>query len=253
MGLIIPLMKPVIGAGGTALKTGLISCWEFDETSGTTAYDSHGSNDLTHNGVTVNQTGKLDKCISLDGTNDYSEFSEASNNLTPISNHSISAWINRNGNSVNDGSGVIMAKYWSSTGYRCYSFYLYDSDEPSYPNRLGFTYYDNSNVSTSIVYDPPSDIFTGNWVNVIITRSESNMTLYVNGSSVATASGGSGNMQQRASTVRDVIGALSKSSTIPDKFINSKIDQIAVWSKALTTTEISALYNSGNGLAYTNW
>ena len=31
------------------------------------------------------------------------------------------------------------------------------------------------------------------------------------------------------------------------------IDQIGLWSRALTSTEVETLYDSGNGLAYNNW
>ena len=55
------------------LISGLIHAWKFEETSGTTGFDSIGSSNITHvNGVLVNQTGKVDKCVSYDGTNDYS-------------------------------------------------------------------------------------------------------------------------------------------------------------------------------------
>src|SRR6056297_3914362 len=59
-----------VGAGN-GLKNNLISVWEFDETSGTTAFDSNGSNDGTINGATINQTGKIDKAFDFDGSNDY--------------------------------------------------------------------------------------------------------------------------------------------------------------------------------------
>ena len=59
--------------GYPGLISGLIHAWKFEETTGTTAFDSIGSANITHvNGVLLNQTGKVDKCVSYDGINDYS-------------------------------------------------------------------------------------------------------------------------------------------------------------------------------------
>lgn len=58
----------------TALKTDLISCWELDELTGTTATDAHGSNDGTITGCTLGVQGivsNLEKCYDFDGTSDY--------------------------------------------------------------------------------------------------------------------------------------------------------------------------------------
>lgn len=58
---------------GANLLEGLIHAWKFEETGGTTAFDSMGASDFTHvNGVLVNQPGKVDKCVSYDGINNYS-------------------------------------------------------------------------------------------------------------------------------------------------------------------------------------
>ena len=39
----------------------------------------------------------------------------------------------------------------------------------------------------------------------------------------------------------------------PLQLTNAYLDQAAIWSKSLTSIEVSALYNSGNGIAYLNW
>ena len=54
------------------LISGLIHAWKFEETSGTTAFDSIGSSNMNLvNGVLINQTGKVGKAVSFDGVNDY--------------------------------------------------------------------------------------------------------------------------------------------------------------------------------------
>ena len=54
----------------TTLKEGLVSVWEFDETSGSIANDSHGSNHRTTTNVTI-VPGKIGNCLSFNGTNSF--------------------------------------------------------------------------------------------------------------------------------------------------------------------------------------
>jgi hypothetical protein len=57
-----------------SMPTGAVAYWRFDETSGTTAYDSIGSNDGTlKNGASFTSSGKSGYALSLDGTDDYVE------------------------------------------------------------------------------------------------------------------------------------------------------------------------------------
>ena len=62
--------------GSATLQNGLVGHWKFDETSGTTAYDSSG-NDYdaelfgTANGSSSWVTGIVGGAIDLDGSNDY--------------------------------------------------------------------------------------------------------------------------------------------------------------------------------------
>lgn len=249
------LLIPKIEAG-VDLKTSLISCYEFEETSGTTCYDSHGSNDLQISGPTLaSNAGKLGYSYSFDGSNDQVG-NYVANALSPQAAHSISVWFKRNGNTTGGGSptvGSLVSRYYGTTGNRIYYTCLWDSDAGT-ANRLTFNYYDTSNAATTINYDPGSNIWTGNWMHAVFVRNGSNMYMYVNNSLVASGSGGNGSMRQSTNGgVVDTIGCLARSNSIPDFFFNGDITQVGVWSIALSTDQISALYNSGNGLAYSAW
>ena len=55
--MILGKMKiPLLGG---PLLTNLLSCWELDETSGTTVYDAKGSKNGTSYNASINQTGFL--------------------------------------------------------------------------------------------------------------------------------------------------------------------------------------------------
>ena len=247
------LGKTLIFPEVTSLKTNLLSCWEFNEISGTVLNDLHGSKDFTNVGATIKATGHLGRSYNFDGTSDRCEYNSFNNLLSPQSNHSISMWFKKIADTA-DNTNELMGKYYSSTGLRIYTFDTIKSTHATLPNYLRYSYYDTSNVGTTCQYAPGSDIWIGNWMHVVFTRAGSSMKLYVNGDEVATASGGNGNMQQTTNTaVEDMIGGVSKSTTTPDSFTNAYIDQTAVWSKALSADEIYALYNGGIGLPYTQW
>jgi hypothetical protein len=247
---------------GINLRTGLIAVYDFEETSGAIAYDNTPSSyNLTiGNNVALNQTGILSKCFNYNAsTTAYCYYNSASNNLDPISNHSIAMWVKRLGDAKNGAGsttnmiGTLISKYWSAGGYRVYFMQLHNATHSTDPNKLSTNYWDSANVGTSITYVPASDIWTNNWNHIVYTRAGSSMNLYINGDNVASLSGGNGSMKQQTATVRDYIGALNRSSYTPDQFFNGLIDQTAIWNIELTQAQVTALYNGGSGLAYTNW
>lgn len=68
--------KYVFGHLKSTLANGLIHAYKFEETSGTTFLDSIGSsNGIVAGGVLLNQAGKVARCFSYDGVNDYAAIS----------------------------------------------------------------------------------------------------------------------------------------------------------------------------------
>ena len=57
------------------ITTGLVSHWKMDETTGTTASDSAGTNTGTLINSPTWTTGKLNNALSFDGINDYTNIS----------------------------------------------------------------------------------------------------------------------------------------------------------------------------------
>ena len=77
----------------------------------------------------------------------------------------------------------------------------------------------------------------------MIVDSSGNGKLYVNGGQEATWSNGSNSSVNRFSIVQEWDGD-SKASD----FFDGKIDEVAIWNVALSAADVTALYNSGNGL-----
>jgi len=72
------------------------------------------------------------------------------------------------------------------------------------------------------------------------------MTLYLNGSSVATNT--STGTYSLSMTPRLTIGTWWDSPL--SGTLKGKVDEVGIWSRALSSSEITELYNSGTGLSY---
>jgi len=235
------------------LKENLISVWELDETSGTTAYDSYGSYDFTHSNVTINQTGKSGKAADYNGTNSQT-YKPTSDNIVPTDNFTIAAWVKREGNSGSTSNmGAVMGKYYGGSG-RQYILAIYDSDHGTYPNQGRLLYYDTNNSQINVRVNVGSDIWTDNWVHIIGIKEGDELSIYVNnGKWSNSATGGNGTMSSDTIYCKDQIGSVTHSASTPDFVFNGLIDQVGLWSECLNSDKRSALYNSGNGKAYSEW
>lgn len=220
-------------ASGTTLKTGLVSCWELNETSGSVAGDAHGTNDLTISGATINQTGKLDKCYSFDG-NDHLY---RNSGLVSVFPFTLAAWFKTSTTPL--ATMTIMSVGDKDTFNKLVGFGVLTT------GKLVIYNYNSTFLSATSV----ASFNDGNWhLAVAVFNSSTDKRLYVDGSLVATLST---SCLVPAGIDNITTGKLARYVT--DGYFTGNIDQSAIWSKALTGTEIAALYNGGNGRAYSVW
>jgi hypothetical protein len=94
-------------------------------------------------------------------------------------------------------------------------------------------------------YTGSSNTFeSGQWHHIVmVVDSSGNGKLYINGGHEATWSNGSNSSVNRFS-----IGQEWDSATNASDFFDGKIDEVAIWNVALSAPDVTALYNSGNGL-----
>ena len=208
----------------------LISCWELDETSGTTVVDAHGTNNGTNSGATIGATGKIDKAYSFDGVNDR-VFIADNTSLDLTEAITISQWVKF---STNDS--VIFAKRDTTN----YAWDMNISD-------VGSVYFGiNSNVNRADTV--PFAVTLGQWYHIVGTYDRSFIKIYIDGveqGSYAYTGAITNNNIDVTIGYRPYSGAEGYTSGI--------IDQSAIWNVALTQEQITALYNSGNGLRYSEW
>jgi hypothetical protein len=216
-------------AGWTSeLSVGLVSYYKLDETSGTTVYDSHGSNDGTNNGATINVAGKIDKAYSFDGTNDYVN-SGNSTDLNP-NELTVSCWVKVN--SFKDGYFV------SKDGRTDKILNNWRIGTWASGNAFLFERYTNAdNFMTNV-----TGYSTGVWYHLVGVSVNNQNLLYVNGvlKGVVSTSGG-----YSTATPDMYIGA-----RMGGGYANAIIDEVRIWNRALSSTEVSELYNSGSDITY---
>jgi len=236
------------GAGQSCSEvstTDLVSCYTLDEV-GSDPLDAHGSNDGelsggTNNGATRGVDGKIEKAFDFDGSNDY--ISGIPDALIP-NDGSACAWIKTTVVGEEDvfyKLAPILDSEITTTGADDWAFGIDDNGKIAYGNGGGSTDYTISSSTT---------VNTGNWMFVCFTRVKSTglMKVYVNGIENGSATGGTTTLDGTTSDGYTLIGKQHWSSgTTP---FDGKIDEVGIWDRALNSSEISALWNGGNGLKY---
>lgn len=238
----VPLILPVIG---TTLKTDLVSVWEFDETTGSTAFDAHSSNDGAVNAI-IDQAGILNRCYQYVNPDyvewgDTDDFSFTDGNDLPFS---ISLWMNP---ANTTGNKWIWNKRGGSDQLE-YQFYMIG-------NELYALLYSEDNAAIYLATYVAS--MTTGWQHIVFTYDGNGLVgglkTYRNTvlQSVTDASAGSYVGMANGDSVA-LLGAPSW-NPVSNGFVGY-IDQTAIWkNRGLDQTAINVLNNSMNGLAYVNW
>jgi hypothetical protein len=155
--------------------------------------------------------------IVFDGTNDY----VIHNSLDLGTVCSWGLWVKYNtlsGSQVLLGSNI--ANYYSL-------FFL---------STVFYVYYGGTG-SAQLSY--PTGLSANTWYNIFLTRNGLTITIYLNGVSIGTMTGGSSSL----STIFSVIGAERPGAYV----FNGNISNVSVYNRALSTSEVLQNYNALKG------
>ena len=173
-----------------------------------------------YTGATTGATGKVNNCWDFGrGSNTAGDYVSGINlNLNGAG--SISVWIN-----------IVLADYGEIIGRASATNLVSYAD--------GHIYYQGLSTSAGV-------LSSNTWHHVVGTKdSSNNCKIYVDNVLVKTGTGDA----VTDSTVEYYIGARATSQNYhPD----GKIDELSIWSRELTTSDISMLYNSGDGSTIDN-
>ena len=204
--------------------TGLVAKYNLSSDTN----DSQGSLNGTNNGATFPTDAKLGTaCYSFDGTDDYVVLTDVgTNGIDTTGDLSIVGWINLN---VTNANQAIISNDSNSSSAGI-NLYVHSS------NQLRF----GGGSAGTQVTGATGKFTAGTWYHVAVVKSGANCSLYVDGVQDGSTQTDWGTIDGQAQAT---IGAQYSGSAYGDDF-NGKIDDLAIYKRALTTTEIGKLANN---------
>ena len=226
-----------ISAAWTPKYDYLIAYYPFDEASGaSTAIDQiSGYNATSVNTVTFGGTGKVSKCVTFNGSNNY--LSIPYNVLNNLTMGSVACWVYPTSltNSVICGKQVDGVNTYGVLSIGCYS----STGGVITTGTSGIVYWHSQN-SQAIAASASNNALSANvWSHIVVTFTSTTVMIYINGvldSSTST----NGSIPPYTTPTYTRIGNWSTG------YFAGSIDEFAVWNTPLTGNDILYIYNNQN-------
>lgn len=215
--------------GELQVDPSLVAWWKFDEGSGTTANDfsDNGLDGTLKNGPKY-VNGKSGKALEFDGSDDRVEIAHDSK-FDFKSKMSVVVWVNPN-STVNELPVICKGNGGGGESF-CVDIYN---------NAIRF--FRRYNNGVNYVALSTTKIATGYWYHIVGVSDGSNVILYVNGTKYS-SSAFSGTFDTNSHEV--TIGSRQSRSSSYDYNLKGMIDEVGIYSDALSSTEVKDLYNRG--------
>jgi hypothetical protein len=228
----------ICSADTPPITANLLAYWPFNETSGTTAGDLSGNshNGTLDGGVLVNQTGKLGKAYSFDGSTGIVDVGDFDQYVLGKGSLTFSAWIK--GDSF-DSNRAIFSNTMDNAAQM--EFYIN-------PAQLSFCDYTDSEPNGWCAGVLDHSMSLNSWHFVVgVFRSDS-IEVYIDGVSIGSGvKAGLTTRQAGADPVNLTIGGRSVDTYI--QRWSGLIDEVAIWDRPISPVEITTLYNGGAGMS----
>lgn len=220
--------------GSTSLKTSLYASYNGESN----ANDSFGTNNGTAVGGLTYTSGKIGNAFSFNGTNAYVSLPNSSGQFNFDGDFSVSMWFK----SSNLSTSRYAIGNFKAGGTYGYGWSLY------YSLAGGFAF-DLRNGNNINQVRKIQTISTNTWYHVVAVRKMGQIhKLYVNGIDTL-APQTDGNVNNIAGYTANQPMNLGGLSDINLPAL-CDLDGVNIWQKELTQSEITELYNSGNGAQY---
>jgi hypothetical protein len=223
----------------STLLTSIYGVWKGENN----ANDSLGTYNGTAQGGLTYTAGKSGNAFTFNGTNAYVSLpNNMFNSFT--GDFSINLWVNI----VENGTLQTLLACKAYDGTNAWGFSLFN---------IGTTRFDISNGTSTAVtlLEPGINNPYNTWYMITITRKASTGTkIYYNGTLTASNTS-TVNPVYNPTTNKCTIGAYDLTYPISVGVLyycanGTKIDELNTWTKELTATDVTALYNSGAGKFY---
>lgn len=228
-----------------ALSTNLVSYYKFDESSGDAA-DSVGSNTLTNNntvtyGAAVINNGALFASAS---SQSLSILDASQSGLDITGNLSYAGWANFSTTPTSNNGMAISSKWGAVAAAKSYYFLLFNN-----AGTMQLAFFNGDAVSTQTIVSVNWSPSTSTWYHVAVVYTAAGGTgdFYVNGVQQGTQQSG------LLTSIGNGSGAFQFGRTdnvAAEDYMNGKTDEFGIWSRTLSGSETSQLYNGGAGLTY---
>ena len=228
-----PDQKNTDSSGPNCTEQGMISYWKLDETSGTVVSDCHDG----HSGVVIGTaswtTGKIGNALSFDGSTSYVNISDSEDFTFKTDNSfTLMAWIKTKERRLQ----YVINHYNSYTGGNLLALEIQSMGKVEFIARDSLWHLVQFNGVTQLSPDV--------WYHLAAVRdADSNLIfIYVNG-------------KQEANTTDTLTGIINSSGPVQigaefgytgNRF-NGIIDEVTIFNKALSATEIKDYYQKGLG------
>ena len=218
---------------------GLVGYWSFDEGTSTTAGDfsGKGNKGTITAGTGGWISGKHGKAYNFDGTDD--DVRPRNNAFNSLADGTISMWVKPNaisssasfitGSSLADGNDYVTIGFISS--------------KVSGLSRIGGVNKYTFSADTTLPV-------VGKWQHVVWTKTGTTHAVYINGTNQTLTFSTDvdrniffSNVAASAGTVGYTIGQLRRNTNA--NYFNGSIDDLRIYSRALSAAEVAALYRSG--------
>ncbi|MEK6823769.1 MAG: LamG domain-containing protein, partial [Nanoarchaeota archaeon] len=211
----------------------LVGYWSMDVRNSTGVFDNSTYNNFgTSSGAVYNSSGMYGGAYTFDGVNDVININYPFGGLDTATTGTWSAWIYTNGGSVflsigksTINSQIMMQAISGTNVLRALAL-----DETS-----------------SIKWDlrTTAGIGVNTWTHVVLVQNNTSPVLYVNGVAVAQSFSSS---VDKTIWLNDITGfnkmTIGANAITPQAFYNGSVDEVMIFDRALSSTEILAIYNN---------
>lgn len=223
-----------------AIIDNLVSYYKLDEESGN-AIDAHDNNNGAVVGATYGVTGKILTAYDFDAL-EYVNIGDkaAFENDT----FSFSFWVKRGAIGAYHGLVCLQAQA-AAAGGPSGIFTRFNSN-----NTFGFLWC----ISNGVYGISTTETFTNLivWNHFVVTKSGTSIKIYHDADEIKSGSTSSPTLDWSTTSAKKTsIGAYWNGQfDWFQTFLTGVIDEVGVWSRLLEPSEVTALFNGGNGLAY---
>ncbi len=211
----------------------MIAWWTLDETSGIVAKDSVGNEPAAYLGSPTPTPGLVSKALDFNGSTDFLSAPQNSEWDFGLNNFTIELWANFAavpGGTVGEPSAIFIGADEGPT----------DRNKWFFATGGGMLYFhiNSPTLGPQFISEVPFSPTVGKWYHLSVVRSGSIYTIYING----VASGSATN----SNAVPSPNAPLTIASAESIGYMNGILDEISVYNRALSGSELQAIVNAGS-------